>query len=558
MRSDVASERGSYFDALYAGSMDPWRFEDSEYESAKRADTLGFLRAHYSRACEVGCSIGVLSEQIAPRCDTFLGVDIAEAAASRARGRLVRLPNADVRVMHVPYDDLDADVDLLVLSEVLYFLSRDEISAMADLARRRVVPGGDVLIVSYDGETQTGLSGREATDMLLAACAPDFDLLRGEQREGYHVRLLRRRRNYPPSFDTALERIRVAAGQKDQSGAGLDEEIRWLGDAGLLREALPQRLSGMASWSDDPLSCFAVLRRIGAASLPVGRLFEGHVNAAQLIGLYGEPSLQKRCAEAVRDGALLGVWGADGTAPLTASMSPEGYALSGTKAFCSGLGLVKAALVSALMGDNTHLFYVVVDDRARMDGGQWEVSGMRATRSGGYDFNGVILPHDAAVGGPDAYYIEPHFLGGMMRMGAVQLGGLDALLEETVAALRLRGKGEDALASLRIGQIASLRGLALASVERLARRLVDQAPAQEIAHEAVLMREGLEHCIIQALEIAERGLGTLAHRETTSVSRLRRDLSFYIRQAAVDERLMAIGRQHLAVEQAHSLPQGGR
>lgn len=548
MRSDLASERESYFESLYARSSDPWRFEDSGYECAKRADTMSFLRARYRSGCEVGCSIGVLSEQIAPRCDSFLGIDIAQAAVQRAQSRLGRFPQANIRVRHLPHDDLDADVDLLVLSEVLYFLSPDEILGMAELAERRVVPGGDVLIVSYDGETQTALSGREATDMLLAASKPYFDLIAEEQREGYHVRLLRRGEARSLSFDGALERIRKSAGRKDQSGEGLDEEIGWLGEAGLLVEALPQAVSGKASWSDDPLACIAVLRRIGAASLPVGRLFEGHVNAAQLVGLYGEASLQRRCAEAVRGGALLGVWGADGVDPVTAHALAPGFALTGKKAFCSGLGLVKAAVVSAPMGNQTHLFYTDVDDPDRMDNGQWEVSGMRATRSGGYDFRDVTLPDDAAVGGPDAYYIEPHFLGGMMRMGAVQLGGLDALFEETITALRKRERVEDGLVALRIGQIASFREMALGTVERLARRLADQAPPAEIAREAVLMREGVEHCIVRVLEIAERGLGTLAHRETSAVSRLRRDLSFYIRQAAVDERLMAVGRSHLAID----------
>lgn len=555
MKSDIASEREGYFDALYAQDIDPWDFEDSNYERAKRSDTISFLREHYDQACEVGCSIGVLTEQLAPRCGRLVGVDIARAAALKARARLARFAHADIRVLHLPHHDIDEACDLLVLSEVLYFLSREEVAAMADLAKRRVLPGGDVLIVHYDGETQTALSGRQATDVFLEAAAPFFTLVRSEQREGYHVRLLRRRETI--SFDTAMDRIRSAAAQRDQSGEDLTEEVAWLHEACLLEGALPEAMSGQAGWNDDPLQTFDLLRRVGKASLPVGRLFEGHVNAAQLIGLYGEPSVQKRCAEVVRTGALLGVWGADGGTPLTARAQGDGFELSGSKAFCSGLGLVAAALVSAPMAGRTHLFYVDVRDQARMDKGQWQVSGMRATRSGGYDFQAVTLTKDAAIGGPDAFFIEPHFLGGMMRMGAVQLGGLDALLEECVSALRGKGKGEDSLSRLRIGQIASLRAMALATVERLARRIADQAAPSDIAREAVLMREGMEHCIVEALEIAERGLGTIAHREDSAISRLRRDLSFYIRQAAVDDRLMAIGQWHVdAHDQAPNLPKG--
>jgi predicted TPR repeat methyltransferase len=156
--------------------MDPWRFEKSGYENAKRADTLSFLSAHYSRICEVGCSIGVLTEQLAPRCDRLLGIDIAQAAAVKARARLAQFPHAEVRVMHMPHHDIDGHFDLLVLSEVLYFLSSEEIIAMADLASRRVMAGGDVLVVNYDGETQTELSGRQATDQFLDACFPFLKL----------------------------------------------------------------------------------------------------------------------------------------------------------------------------------------------------------------------------------------------------------------------------------------------------------------------------------------------------------------------------------------------
>lgn len=192
MKSDNPADRQAYFDRLYDSDADPWRYDDCAYEIAKRADTLSFLRDHYSRACEVGCSNGVLTRQLAPRCDSILGIDIAEAAAQQARERLAGFPQVQIRVMHLPHDDIPGPFDLLVLSEVLYFLSPDELAAMAALAARRVAPGGDLIIVSYDGETQTALTGRQATDVFLTETAASFAVMRREQRENYHVRLLRR------------------------------------------------------------------------------------------------------------------------------------------------------------------------------------------------------------------------------------------------------------------------------------------------------------------------------------------------------------------------------
>lgn len=77
-----------YFDALYAVDADPWRFETSAYEAAKYDATLAALPvARYASAVEVGCSIGVLTQRLASRCDALLGVDVAQTALDRAAAR---------------------------------------------------------------------------------------------------------------------------------------------------------------------------------------------------------------------------------------------------------------------------------------------------------------------------------------------------------------------------------------------------------------------------------------------------------------------------------------
>ncbi len=193
IRSDVADEQEPCFDGRYARHDDPWHYDTCGYEIDKRADTLSFLYASYQRACEIGCSDGVLTEQLAPRCRELIAVASAEAAATRARARLAQWSQVDIRLMQVPHQDLDGEFNLLVLSEVLYFLSAPELVDMAALATRRVVPGGDLIIVSNDSETTTQLTGRQATDLFIAGCGDAFEILRAKQRQGYHVRLLQRR-----------------------------------------------------------------------------------------------------------------------------------------------------------------------------------------------------------------------------------------------------------------------------------------------------------------------------------------------------------------------------
>ena len=193
MTSDTMTGREGYFEDLYKKDPDPWRYDTCDYEIAKRADTLSFLKPHYENACEIGCSVGVLTEDLAPRCGKITGVDISPTAAEIARDRLAGRGNVEIKVLHIPYQDIDDRFDLLVLSEVLYFLGETELVDLAAFARRRVVADGDLLIVTYDGETQTQLTGRAATERFVAAAAAAFDLIEAEQREEYHVRLLRRR-----------------------------------------------------------------------------------------------------------------------------------------------------------------------------------------------------------------------------------------------------------------------------------------------------------------------------------------------------------------------------
>ena len=350
----------------------------------------------------------------------------------------------------------------------------------------------------------------------------------------------------PPGFAGAFEAIAATAAARDRHGEDLAVEIGLLAGCGALVGALPATMNANASWSDAPRALADVLRLLGRASLPVGRWFEGHVNAAQLIGLYGSAALRRRTAACVAAGCLLGVWGADGDTPVRAEAFGDGYRLSGAKSFCSGLGIVRIALVSAAMDGGTQLFAVDVADDARANPASWRVSGMRATGSGDYDFTGLVLSGDAAVGGRNDYFVEPWFLGGMYRMCAVQVGGIEALLAAIMAHVQRRRQSGDAIQQLRIGQIAAQLLMARAVTGQLAGAIAEGAAPKAIAQQAVLTRDAVETCAATTLALVERSGGTAAHREGSDLDRIRRDLGLYLRQAAVDARLVQAGAALLA------------
>ena len=81
----------AFFDAMYDADPDPWGFEDRWYERRKRALTTAMLpRERFRNAFEPGCSIGTLTDLLAPRCDRLTATDVADSALDSARARAAR------------------------------------------------------------------------------------------------------------------------------------------------------------------------------------------------------------------------------------------------------------------------------------------------------------------------------------------------------------------------------------------------------------------------------------------------------------------------------------
>ena len=176
------------FDKLYAGSDDPWKFETSDYEREKYDATLAALPAgRFDNALEVGCSIGVLTARLAERCDRLLALDLAQAAVERTRARCAGMPNVVVEQRGVPAAWPDSETyNLILFSEILYFLSEADVTRAASLARGSLTPGGHVLLVNWTGETNTPTTGDQAAELFRAA----FKRVGGLTRETYRIDLL--------------------------------------------------------------------------------------------------------------------------------------------------------------------------------------------------------------------------------------------------------------------------------------------------------------------------------------------------------------------------------
>ncbi len=166
----MMGHRQTHFERLYRTNPDPWNYATSPYEQKKYAATMaGLQRPRYDSTIEVGCSIGVLSDQLRHRCDRFLGLDLSPTALALAKRRLGHCRNVALRSVEVPRLWPRRRADLIVLSEILYYLSPTELSALARHIDRSLVPGGEVVVVAWRKDTDSALSGPTATRLFTRA-----------------------------------------------------------------------------------------------------------------------------------------------------------------------------------------------------------------------------------------------------------------------------------------------------------------------------------------------------------------------------------------------------
>jgi SAM-dependent methyltransferase len=139
-----------YFESVYAAAEDPWSLASRWYERRKYALTLAALpREGYARGLEVGCSVGVLTALLAERCHELLALDIAASAVHTTAARTGHLPQVSVQQRALPGAWPAGRFDLIVLSEVLYYLGADDAHDLLQKAARALEPQGSLIAVHW-------------------------------------------------------------------------------------------------------------------------------------------------------------------------------------------------------------------------------------------------------------------------------------------------------------------------------------------------------------------------------------------------------------------------
>jgi SAM-dependent methyltransferase len=186
-----ASVSDEHFLNLYLAKDDPWDLATKWHDQRKYAVTMASLpRPRYRRCYEPGCSIGLLTRLLAARCDEVLAVDNVDAAVEQTRAEVRELANVRVERASLPADLPGATFDLIVVGDLLYYLSADDLDATLTGLADRLEPGGDLVSVHFRDRQGGNYDGFNVHQPLVRL--PGFDHVVHHEDEWFLLDVVRR------------------------------------------------------------------------------------------------------------------------------------------------------------------------------------------------------------------------------------------------------------------------------------------------------------------------------------------------------------------------------
>ena len=367
--------------------------------------------------------------------------------------------------------------------------------------------------------------------------------------------------DHPTALSDVLQIIADLAPDTDEEGRFPEQAFLELANAGLLAVSLPgQPLDALGQ---NTPALLHLLKRIGAANLAVGRVYEGHINALLLAQIYGTPQQQERWHyDVLQRQTLFSVWNTQaGDGIRIHAVGGGRYELEGCKTFCSGANWIDRPLITGELivdgqarGWQMCILPASAIDESTVDTQFWTPLGMRASASFKLDFTGVSITDDDLLGKPGDYFRQPHFGGGAIRFAAVQLGGAQALLDATRDLLRSVGRTDDPFQKTRLAEM-TIRvesgnlWLAQAGVntdnwqQQMTKNpeIGSELATKTVAY-ANMTRTAIEAICLDVMRLAERSVGARGLLRPLPFERIHRDLTMYLRQPAPDATLADVGQ----------------
>jgi hypothetical protein len=274
-----------------------------------------------------------------------------------------------------------------------------------------------------------------------------------------------------------------------------------------------------------------LLAQIAREDLSLSKLAEAHWDAVAILAEAGrtpEPNM------------LYAVWASEipGHA-IRLEQHADYYYISGSKPFCSGLGIVDRALVTVGLPEQR---LIDVDlrnnpDRITVDLDVWKTDAFRKTKTGAITFQELRVLKDCLVGAPGWYLERPGFWHGACSPAACWAGGVAGLLDFAIASKRNDPHTLAHLGAMKAGVWGMFAVLKQAGDE------IDAAPLDSNAAQirALKLRHLIEQMGTETLQRFSRAYGPypLSMNEKTSLRY--QEAVLYMRQSHAERDLENLG-----------------
>jgi hypothetical protein len=275
----------------------------------------------------------------------------------------------------------------------------------------------------------------------------------------------------------------------------------------------------------------AKLWAAGGDDLSFARIAEAHWDAVAILA---------ECRRQPRPEALYGVWASElpGHA-LRLEADGDALAISGSKMFCSGAGLVDCALVTVGVPEK---LLIEVDLRGtgtsvRYDTSAWATPAFQETHTGSVTFTSRSISPDAVLGKAGWYLDRPGFWHGACGPAACWAGGGEALVQHAKTNPR-----KDAHTLAHLGAMHSCIWIMRTCLDAAGREIDILPMDYAAAHvRALTVRHVIEQQCTDILRRFARAYGPFPLSMDADISQRYHELDLYLRQSHAERDLEALG-----------------
>jgi len=367
----------------------------------------------------------------------------------------------------------------------------------------------------------------------------------------------------------ASEKFAPRAAYYDQTATFPSEDFQDLFNAGLNAPTIPKKYGGLGlgPQQGDVFTLWMITKHIASADLSLARCWEGHANSLVLLdGIASESQKAEWFEGVVERGDKWVAWSGEPQARAPGEVLrfgtnvrkvDDGFLVDGTKVFStSSTGAQWAILLVSLDGpggirhatgsldSQLMLACNLSDPTVTIDDGWWDPIGMRATVSHMVRFNHTFIPHKHLIGCPGQYIKEGWQTCFIPHYAATFLGAAQAAYEFAIEYITSQKKGGDPYVQHHIAAMSINVETAHLWLRHVA-RLWETGRREEAQIAGSRARHVIEHLAEETVNRCIRACGARCLNRPSSLERIYRDLSFYVRHDNDDHILAMIGKSLL-------------